>query len=67
MRVAGVCGVVTEVAVSIHDVLSPRFAPSKFGDCILLTSEFLILTQMIYAAYCSKHHLRVLNIPPQIE
>jgi hypothetical protein len=59
MRVAGVCGVVTEVAVSIHAVLSPRFVPSKSGDCILLTSEFSILTQIIYAACCSKHHLRV--------
>jgi hypothetical protein len=29
MRVAGVCGVVTEVAVSIHAVLSPRFVPSN--------------------------------------
>jgi hypothetical protein len=42
MRVAGVCGVVAEVVVSIHDVLSSRFVPSKAGDSILLTSEFSV-------------------------
>jgi hypothetical protein len=65
MRVAGVCGVVTEIAVFIRAVLLPRFAPSKSGDCILLTSiVFDMNPNHIFAAYCSKHYLKC-QITPQ--
>jgi hypothetical protein len=45
MRVAGVCGVETEVAISLHDVLLPRFAPYPNPVTVsfsVLTTDFSI-------------------------